>query len=57
MAVIPEILTKQDIAKLLAVSPRQVQRWISARKLKASRLGHRTVRIRRRDFERFMERH
>lgn len=49
-------LTKQQAAELLQVSPRQVQRWIADRKLRASRLSHKVLRIRREDIEQFLER-
>ena len=49
--------TKQQVAALVQVSPRQVQRWIAERKLRASRLSHKVVRIRRKDLERFLERY
>lgn len=52
----PEILTKRQAADLLGVSPRQIQRWIADRKLKASRPSHKVVLILRRDLDRFIER-
>ena len=51
-----DILTKRQVAELLQVSPRQVQRWIADRKLRASRLSHKVLVIRREDVRRFLER-
>lgn len=53
---LPAIMDKQTVAQILGVSKRQVQRWIADKKLRASRLGHKTLRIRREDLQRFMER-
>ena len=50
------LLTKADVAELLKISTRQVQRFIADRKLSAIRLGHKTLRIRQADLERFMKR-
>lgn len=49
-------LTKKQAAELLQVSPRQIQRWIADRKLRASRLSHKVLRIRRDDIEQFLKR-
>lgn len=49
-------LTKQQAAELLQVSPKQIQRYIADRKLRASRLSHKVLRIRREDIERFLQR-
>src|SRR5919199_3849330 len=43
-----------EVAALLGVSRVSVWRWISAGRLPVSRLGHRTVRIRRDDIERIV---
>jgi excisionase family DNA binding protein len=51
-----DMLTKQQAAEMLGVSPRQIQRWIADRKLVASRPSHKILRIRRQELERFMER-
>jgi excisionase family DNA binding protein len=51
-----ELLSKRDVAEFLQVSTRQVQRWIAQRKIRALRLGHKTVRIRREDLDRYLTR-
>ena len=51
-----EMLTKRDVAELLQVSPRHVQRLIADRKLQAFRLGHKTVRIKREEVDRYLRR-
>jgi excisionase family DNA binding protein len=38
-------LTKAQVAELLGVSKRTVQRWIASGRLRAVRLGRNTVRI------------
>jgi excisionase family DNA binding protein len=43
--------TVAQAARLLAVSPSTIWRWIDAGKLQAYRLGGRTIRIRRSDLE------
>src|SRR5919198_1309810 len=43
-----------DVAALLGVSRVTIWRWISAGRLPVSRLGHRTVRIRREDVDRIV---
>ena len=48
-------LTIEQFAAELGVSARSVRRYIARRKLAVLRLGHRTVRIRRTEAERFKE--
>ena len=48
-------LTIDELAAELGVSDRSVRRYIARRKLAVIRLGHRTVRIRRSEAERFKE--
>src|SRR5207245_6164992 len=43
-----------EVAALLGVSRVSIWRWISAARLPVSRLGHRTVRIRREDVDRIV---
>jgi excisionase family DNA binding protein len=50
-------LTKQQVADILQVSAKQVQRWIAEGKLPASRPSPKVLRIRKRDLDRFLERH
>lgn len=49
-----EYLTMQYVADHLFVSKRQVRRWIATGKLRAAKLGHRTVRISRESFAAFL---
>ncbi len=46
-----EFYTVAEAARVLQVSHSTVWRWIEARKLPAYRVGHRAIRIRRRDLE------
>ncbi len=45
----PYVYTIAGAAKMLSVSRITISRWISSGKLPASRLGHRTVRIKHED--------
>jgi excisionase family DNA binding protein len=49
-----EFLTVQEIARSLKLHPQTVRNWIVAETLPAVRIG-RSVRVRRVDFERFLE--
>jgi len=48
-----DFLTIEEVAKILRVSTRSVNRYISSGKLKASKIGW--WRIRRSDLDRFLE--
>jgi excisionase family DNA binding protein len=50
-------LKKQQVAAMLQVSERQVDRYVAEKKLPVSRLGHKTVRFKIEDVERFLKRH
>lgn len=50
------LLTVAEVAELLAVSPRQVRRWISSDDLPAYKLGNR-VRIAPAEVRRFLKAH
>ncbi|MBX7255921.1 MAG: helix-turn-helix domain-containing protein [Candidatus Hydrogenedentes bacterium] len=50
------LLKKSDVARLLAVSPRTVERFVASNLLPHVRLGHRTLRFRHVDVERLLER-
>lgn len=50
------LLTIEEAAAEIRVSERSIRRYLARRKLAALRLGHRTVRIRRADLDRFTER-
>jgi excisionase family DNA binding protein len=50
-----DTITIETLAAELGVSDRSVRRYIARRKLAVIRLGHRTVRIRRSEAERFKE--
>lgn len=51
-----DILTKREVAAMLSVSPKFVQRLVADRKLQSHRLGHKTLRIRREEVERYLRR-
>jgi excisionase family DNA binding protein len=51
-----EWLTVEDIAKDLRIHPTTVREWIRNKKLKAAKFG-RDYRIKRVDYERFIEEH
>jgi excisionase family DNA binding protein len=50
------MMTYQDIAELMAISPRTLQRAVAAGELAVVRIGHRTVRIRREDLNAWITR-
>ncbi len=52
----PELLTLNEVAKLLRVSARSVERWVDDGNfvLEPVRIGGKTVRFRRRDVERLL---
>ncbi len=56
MAELPKIMNKAFVAELLGVSERQVQKYISEKKLAASRPSHKVLLIYREDLQRFMQR-
>ncbi|MDF5736145.1 MULTISPECIES: helix-turn-helix domain-containing protein [unclassified Nostoc] len=49
-------LTTIEVAKLLRVHQRTVQRWISSNNLKATKVGPRIWRIRKKDLDEFLQR-
>lgn len=51
----PGLLTVQDVAAYLAVSPWTIREWIAVGKLPAVRLPGRLVRVKRADLERLVE--
>lgn len=52
-----EFLTTHEIAEILRVHQRTVQRWIASDRLKATKIDPRIFRIRRRDLKEFLESH
>lgn len=48
-------VTQEQAAEYLGVSVATVHRWVAAGKLKASKLGHRTVRISIASIEKMLE--
>ena len=50
-----EFLTTNEIAEILRVHQRTVQRWISANRLKATKVGPKILRVRRQDLDEFLE--
>lgn len=53
---LPEILSTQDVASIVVVTPKTVRCWIRDKKLKAIEIG-RVIRITRKNFEDFLRRH
>ena len=51
------ILTLAEVAKIMQVSQKTVYRWISAKKLKAAKIGHKTYRVLERDLMKFVNDH
>ncbi|EAW47371.1 helix-turn-helix domain-containing protein [Nodularia spumigena CS-584] len=47
-------LTTNEVANLLRVHQRTVQRWISSNRLKATKIGPRVWRIKKQDLDDFM---
>jgi excisionase family DNA binding protein len=52
-----EILTPEEVAKILKVNKRTVYRWLDSRKLKAARIGRKTYRVFSSDLDKFIRRH
>ena len=56
-AVLPqgsELLRKEDVARMLGVSPRTIERYLARRKFRAVRLSSRAVRFRLCDVQRWV---
>lgn len=51
-----QFLTTNEIAKILRVHQRTVQRWLSSNQLKATKVGPKVLRVRRQDLDKFLER-
>lgn len=52
-----EVLTLEEVAKILKVSQKTVYRWIAAKKLRAAKMGRKTYRILAKDLKRFINSH
>ncbi len=52
-----EILTIQEVAKVLKVSNRTVYRWIDSGDLKAARIGRKTYRVFESDLRKFVKKY
>jgi excisionase family DNA binding protein len=50
-----QFLTTNEIAQILRVHQRTVQRWISSNRLKATKVGPKILRVRREDLNKFLE--
>jgi len=48
-------LTTNEIAEILRVHQRTVQRWISSNRLKATKVGPKILRVRKQDLDEFLE--
>ena len=51
------ILTLEEVAKAMKVSQKTVYRWVSSRKLRAAKIGHKTYRVFEKDLIRFINDH
>lgn len=49
-----QFLTTGEIAEILRVHQRTVQRWISSSRLKATKVGPKILRVRKQDFDEFL---
>ena len=52
-----QIMTLEDVAKIMKVSLKTVYRWVSARKLRAAKIGHKTYRVLEKDLIQFVNDH
>lgn len=52
-----QLLTTHEIAEILRVHQRTVQRWISSNRLKAIKVGPKILRVRKQDLNEFIENH
>lgn len=52
-----DILTIEDVAKILKVSKRTVYRWIDSGDLKVARIGRKTYRVFESDLNKFIRKH
>jgi excisionase family DNA binding protein len=50
-----KFLTTNEIAEILRVHQRTVQRWISSNRLKATKVGPKILRVRKQDLDEFLE--
>lgn len=50
-----KFLTTNEVAEILRVHQRTVQRWISSNRLKAIKVGPKVLRVRKQDLDEFLE--
>lgn len=50
-----EVMTKKEVCAVLSLSPRQVQRLIAEGKIRASRIGHNSIRVKGAEIERYLK--
>ena len=48
------VYTLEEVAKIMKVSLKTVYRWVSAKKLKAAKIGHKTYRVVEKDLVKFI---
>jgi len=51
------ILTLEEVAKIMKVSQKTVYRWVSSKKLRAAKIGHKTYRVLEKDLIKFVDDH
>ena len=52
-----DILTIEEVSKILKVSKRTIYRWIDAGDLKVARIGRKTYRVFESDLRKFLRKH
>lgn len=52
-----KLLSTSEIAEILRVHQRTIQRWISSNRLKATKVGPKILRVRKQDLDKFLEDH
>lgn len=52
-----QILTIEDVAKLMRVGLKTVYRWIGSGRLPAAKIGYKTYRVFEKDLIKFLRRH
>tara|TARA_Y100000310_G_scaffold314736_1_gene364395 strand:+ start:223 stop:399 length:177 start_codon:yes stop_codon:yes gene_type:complete len=51
------VLTLEEVAKIMKVSLKTVYRWVGSKKLRAAKIGHKTYRVLEKDLIKFINDH